>query len=176
MGHCLGGRIVIFAEIAPHAIGEAGFEGQQGTVPAPLLPLEPGRVGAGFPVVAFAFLHPGEVAGSAEGRVNGDGAAQVGLRVPVAGLRGCPGQGADVVPAGVGEGWQPGQLPSGGSEIGEVEGVSRVDVHQRSHKAGIKEVVLAHFRGPDRKLLLYCYLTLNIVKPTARPHWSGGVT
>lgn len=33
--------------------------------------------------------------------------------------------------------------------------------------------MLAHFRGPDQQLLVYCNLTFNVVKPRGAPHWSS---
>lgn len=32
--------------------------------------------------------------------------------------------------------------------------------------------MLAHFRGPDQQLLVYCNLTFNVVKPGDVPDWS----
>lgn len=62
-------------------------------------------------------------------------------------------------------------MSPGCTEIGKVKCVSGVDVYQRSHKPGIKEIMLAHFGGPDQELLVYSNLTFNIVKPYAAPDW-----
>lgn len=104
-------------------------------------------LGARLAVVTLAVLHARQLARAAEGRVERHWAAEVGLRVAIARLRRRPGQGAHVVAAWVGQRRQPGKLRPGRAEVGEVEGVSRVDVYQRPHKPGIQEIMLAHFRG-----------------------------
>lgn len=148
-------------------------------VPRPVLPFEAAATWAVLPVraavavVALALVCPGDFTRPVERGVNGHGAAEVGLRVSIARLRRVPREGANIVPSRVGERRKPRQLSPWSSEIREVKRVSGVDVYQRSHKPWIKEIMLAHFRGPDQQLLVYCNLTFNIVKPGGEPDWPS---
>lgn len=124
-----------------------GPDSWAGIAPALLTLQAPAALGARLAVVTLAVLHARQLARAAERRVERHRAAEVGLRVAIARLRRRPGQRAHVVAARVGQRRQPGQLRPGRAEVGKVEGVSRVDVHQRPHKPGIQEIMLAHFRG-----------------------------
>lgn len=128
-------------------------------------------VRAAVRVVALALVCPRDFTRAVERGVNGHGTAEVGLRVSIARLRWVPREGANIVPSWVGERRKPRQLSPRSSEIRKVKRVSGVDVYQRSHKPWIKEIMLAHFRGPDQQLLVYCNLTFNIVKPGGAPDW-----
>lgn len=123
-------------------------------------------------VITFPIICSGNLTRPIEWGVNRHRAAEVGLRVSIARLRRVPWEGTNIVPSRIGERRQPRELSPRRSKIRKVKGVSSVDVYQRSHKPWIKKIMLAHFRGPDQQLLVYCNLTFNIVKPGGASDWS----
>ena len=173
------GAIIVFGE--GDSVADAGVQPlvgcQRRCVSRPVLSFEAGAPRTVLPapaavvVITFSIICSGNLTRPIEWRVNR--AAEVRLRVSIARLRRVPWEGTNVVPSRVGERRQPRELSPRRSKIRKVKGVSSVDVYQRSHKPWIKKIMLAHFRGPDQQLLVYCNLTFNIVKPGGPPDWSS---